>query len=30
MSYGGSALVMLFLGIGILMSIHTHRMMVKK
>jgi rod shape determining protein RodA len=30
MSYGGTALVTLFLGIGILMSIHTHRMMVKK
>ena len=30
MSYGGTALVILFLGIGILMSIHTHRMLVKK
>jgi rod shape determining protein RodA len=30
MSYGGTALVMLFLGIGMLMSIHTHRMLVKK
>lgn len=30
MSYGGTALVTLFLGIGILMSIHTHRMFVKK
>jgi rod shape determining protein RodA len=30
MSYGGTALVMLFLGIGILMSIHSHRMLVKK
>ena len=30
MSYGGTALVTLFLGIGILMSIHTHRMLVKK
>ncbi len=29
-SYGGTALVTLFLGIGILMSIHTHRMLVKK
>ncbi len=30
MSYGGTALVMLFLGLGILMSIHSHRMLVKK
>ncbi len=30
MSYGGTALVTLFLGIGILMSIQTHRMLVKK
>ncbi len=30
MSYGGTALVTLFTGIGILMSIHTHRMLVKK
>jgi len=30
MSFGGTALVTLFLGIGILMSIHTHRMLVKK
>ncbi|MGE5472248.1 MAG: rod shape-determining protein RodA [Bacteroidota bacterium] len=30
MSYGGTALVTLFIGIGILMSIHTHRMLVKK
>jgi rod shape determining protein RodA len=30
MSYGGTALVTLFLGLGILMSIHTHRMLVKK
>lgn len=29
-SYGGTALVTLFLGIGILMSIETHRMLVKK
>ena len=29
-SYGGTALVTLFLGMGILMSIHTHRMLVKK
>jgi rod shape determining protein RodA len=29
-SYGGTALVTLFLGIGMLMSIHTHRMLVKK
>ncbi len=29
-SYGGTALVTLFLGIGILMSIQTHRMLVKK
>ncbi len=30
MSYGGTALVTLFLGIGVLMSIQTHRMLVKK
>lgn len=30
MSYGGTALVTLFVGIGMLMSIHTHRMLVKK
>ena len=30
MSYGGTALVTLFLGVGMLMSIHTHRMLVKK
>ncbi len=30
MSYGGTALVTLFLGVGILMSIQTHRMLVKK
>ena len=30
MSYGGTALVMLFLGIGVLMSIQSHRMLVKK
>ncbi len=30
MSYGGTALVILFLGLGMLMSIHTHRMLVKK
>ncbi|WP_371323803.1 rod shape-determining protein RodA [Dechloromonas sp. ZY10] len=30
MSYGGTALVTLFLAIGILMSINTHRMLVKK
>ncbi len=30
MSYGGTALVTLFLGIGILMSIQTHRMLVKQ
>lgn len=30
MSYGGTALVILFLGLGILMSIHSHRMLVKK
>jgi len=29
-SYGGTALITLMLGIGILMSIHTHRMLVKK
>ncbi len=29
-SYGGTALVTLFLGIGILMSIHRHRMLVHK
>jgi rod shape determining protein RodA len=30
MSYGGTALVTLFLGIGILMSIRAHRMLVKQ
>jgi rod shape determining protein RodA len=30
MSYGGTALVTLYLGVGVLMSIHTHRMLVKK
>jgi rod shape determining protein RodA len=30
MSYGGTALVTLFLGLGMLMSIQTHRMLVKK
>ena len=30
MSYGGTAMVILFLGIGMLMSIQTHRMLVKK
>ena len=30
MSYGGTALVTLFLGIGILMSIETHRRFIKK
>ena len=29
-SYGGTALVTLFLGAGILMSIHKHRMLVQK
>ena len=29
-SYGGTALVTLFLGIGILMSIHRNRMLVQK
>ena len=29
-SYGGTALVTLFVCLGILMSIHTHRMLVKK
>jgi len=29
MSYGGTALVTLFLGVGILMSIQSHRMLVK-
>ncbi|MDX9943861.1 MAG: rod shape-determining protein RodA [Azonexus sp.] len=29
-SYGGTALITLMLGIGLLMSIHTHRMLVKK
>ncbi|OIQ97691.1 Rod shape-determining protein RodA [mine drainage metagenome] len=29
-SYGGTALVTLFVGIGILMSIHKHRMLVQK
>ena len=30
MSYGGTALVTLFLGMGILMSINAHRMLVKQ
>lgn len=30
MSYGGTALVTLFLGVGILMSIHSHRMLVRQ
>ena len=30
MSYGGTALVTLFIGIGILMSIQSHRMMIKQ
>ena len=30
MSYGGTALISLFCGIGILMSIHSHRMLVKR
>ena len=30
MSYGGTALVTLFLGLGILMSINAHRMLVKQ
>jgi rod shape determining protein RodA len=30
MSYGGTALVTLCTGLGILMSIQTHRMLVKK
>ncbi len=30
MSYGGTALVTLFLGIGILMSIQSHRMLIKQ
>lgn len=30
MSYGGTALVTLFLGIGMLMSINSHRMLVKR
>ena len=29
-SYGGTALVTLFIGIGILMSIHGNRMLVQK
>ena len=29
-SYGGTAMVTLFIGIGILMSIHGHRMLVQK
>ncbi|MDR0233618.1 MAG: rod shape-determining protein RodA [Zoogloeaceae bacterium] len=29
-SYGGTALITLMLGIGILMSIHTHRVLIKK
>ncbi|MDR2788353.1 MAG: rod shape-determining protein RodA [Candidatus Accumulibacter sp.] len=30
MSYGGTALVTLFIGVGILMSIQSHRMLLKK
>ena len=30
MSYGGTALVTLFFGIGVLMSIQSHRMLVKQ
>ncbi|MEY4592664.1 MAG: rod shape-determining protein RodA [Pseudomonadota bacterium] len=30
MSYGGTALVTLFFGVGVLMSIHTHRLLVKR
>ena len=30
MSYGGTALVTLFIGVGILMSIQSHRMMIKQ
>lgn len=30
MSYGGTALVTLFIGVGMLMSIQTHRMLVKQ
>jgi rod shape determining protein RodA len=30
MSYGGTALVTLFLGVGILMSIQSHRMLLKR
>ena len=30
MSYGGTALISLFCGIGILMSINSHRMLVKR
>jgi len=29
-SYGGTSLTTLFVGIGILMSIHKHRMLVQK
>ncbi|MCL2075385.1 MAG: rod shape-determining protein RodA [Betaproteobacteria bacterium] len=29
-SYGGTALITMMLGIGILMSIHTHRVLIKK
>ena len=29
-SYGGTSLVTLFIGVGILMSIHRHRMLVQK
>jgi len=29
-SYGGTALVTLFFGIGILMSVHKNRMLVQK
>ncbi|MCB1941786.1 MAG: FtsW/RodA/SpoVE family cell cycle protein, partial [Candidatus Accumulibacter sp.] len=29
MSYGGTAVVTLSVGIGILMGIHTHRMLVR-
>jgi rod shape determining protein RodA len=30
MSYGGTALVTLFIGVGILMSIQSHRMLLKQ
>ena len=30
MSYGGTAMVTLFLGLGMLMSIQSHRMLVKQ